>query len=411
MPNTIITPQVYTNELLRKFKMNLGFASATHHEYDERFAKKGGKIGDTVNARVPVKFVAEDGADLVPQDVEERSVPITLNRRKHVAFAFTSQDLTLSIDRFAERYLDSAAVALANIVDVDGLIMAYKNTHNFVGVPGTIPSAIKTYNQAGAWLDKMGCPFDNNRSVCISPDMQVEIVDALKALFQSSTQIASQYEKGRMGKAAGFNWIMDQNVRTHTTGQCGGTPLVNGADQTGSSILTEAWTSAAANRLKAGDVVGFAGVYAVGPVSGDNLADLARFTVTEDIASTSGGAATLKITPALTITGPYKNASNAPANDAQVYVFDKAPASHSDVASKSSPQGIAFHKEAFGFAMVPLVLPRGVEEAASSIDQETGVSIRTVSDYDIQSDKFYTRCDILYGWAPLIPEFACRVVS
>ncbi len=411
MPNTILTPQVYTNELLRRFKNNLGFASGTHHEYDERFAKKGGKIGDTVNARIPVKFTATPGATLEPQDVEERSVPIVLNKRYHVGFAFTTQDLTLSIDRFGERYLDSAAVALANVVDVDGLTMGYQSTHNFVGSPGTVPSALKTYLQAGAWLDKMSCPFDNFRSVCIGPDMEVEIVDALKGLFQSSKQIATQYEKGRMGTAGGFQWIKDQNVRTHTVGTLGGTPAVNGASQTGSSIVTDGWTAVAALRLKKGDIVSFDLVYGVNPVSGDNLADLARFVVTADVSSDGSGNATIPISPPLTITGPYRNASNAPANDTLINVFAKAQADQAAISAAASPQGIAFHREAFGFAMVPLMVPKGVHEAALSIDKETGISIRTVTDYDIQSDNVYTRCDILYGWAPLLPEFACRIVS
>lgn len=411
MPNTLLTPQIICHELLRRFKNNLGFASGVHHEYDDRFAKKGGKIGDTVNARVPVKFTATPGATLVEQDVEERSVPITLNQRYHVAFGFTSQDMTLTVDRFAERYLDSAAIALANVVDVVGLTMAYRNTNHFVGTPGTVPSAIKTYNQAGAWMDKSAAPFDSLRSVVIGPDMEVEVIDALKGLFQSSAQIKTQYEKGRMGTAAGFQWIKDQNVRTHTVGALGGTPAVNGAAQTGSTIITDGWTSAAATRLNRGDIISFAGIYAVNPVSGDNLADLASFVVLADTASDGSGNATIPISPSLTITGPYKNASAAPANNALINVFGTAQAGQGALATTATPQGIAYHREAFGFAMVPLVLPDGVHNAALSVDKETGVAIRTVSDYDIHSDKFYTRCDILFGWAPLLPTFACRVAS
>ncbi len=52
MANTLLTPQVITNELLRRFKNNLGFAGAVRHEWDDRFAVKGGKIGDTLNIRV-----------------------------------------------------------------------------------------------------------------------------------------------------------------------------------------------------------------------------------------------------------------------------------------------------------------------------------------------------------------------
>lgn len=403
MANTLLTPQIITNELLRRFKNNLGFAGAVRHEWDDRFAVKGGKIGDTLNIRVPVKFTASDGATLVVQDVTEKSVPLVINKQKHVGFSFSSKDLTLTIDRFGDRYLDSAAVALANAVDVDGLTLAYQSTYWAVGTPGTIPNALKTYNQAGAKLDKAACPFDTKRSVVISPDMQTEVVDALKGLFQSSVQIKQQYEKGRMGTAAGFDWIVDQNVRTHQVGPLGGTPLVNGAGQTGSSLVTDGWTAAAALRLRKGDIITIAGVYAVNPVSGDTLQDLMQFVVTADVSSDASGNATIPISPEIITSGPYKTVSAAPADNAAITVLGNA--------NTLSPQGLAFHEEAFTLAMVPMELPQGVHMAARSIDRETGTAIRMVSQYDITNDLFVTRCDILYGWAVTIPHFSVRIAS
>ncbi len=59
MANTILTPQIITNELLRRFQNNLGFAKVVHHEdYSEHFAKPGAKIGDTLSLREPVRLVA-----------------------------------------------------------------------------------------------------------------------------------------------------------------------------------------------------------------------------------------------------------------------------------------------------------------------------------------------------------------
>lgn len=403
MPQTILTPQIYTNELLRRFQNNLGFTNTIRHEYDDRFAKKGAKIGDTLNLRVPVRFGTTLGPALSVQDVVETAVPLVIDTQRHTDFMFLSADLTLKVDRFGDRYLDSAAVALANAVDVDGLTMAYRKTANSVGTPGTIPVALKTYLQAGAKLDKGGCPVDGKRTVVVSPDMQVEIVDSLKGLFQSSEQIKQQYLKGRMGIAAGVDWVMDQNVRTHTVGPLGGVPLVDGAPQVGGSILTKSWTAAAASRVKAGDVFTFAGVFAVNPVSGDTLADLLQMTVTADQSSTAGGALTIVFTPPIVITGPTKNASAAPADGAAVTVLGAA--------STLTPQGILYHREAFAIACVALERPMGVHMSAVATDTETGISLRTVSQYDINTDKFLTRVDIMYGWAVPIPQFACRIAS
>jgi P22 coat protein - gene protein 5 len=379
---------------------------------DERFAVSGGKIGDTLNLRVPVKFTAATGASIVNQDVIETSVPLVINTQKHVAFSFLSKDRTLSIDRFAERYLDSAAVALANAVDVDGLTMAYQATAASVGTPGTPPNQLKVYNQAGAMLDKQGVPFDRNRNICISPDMQVEIVDALKGLFQSSEQIKSQYEKGRMGTAAGFDWIMDQNVRTHQVGPLGGTPAVSAtAGQTGSTIQTVGWTAGAAVRLKKGDQIQFAGVFAVNPISGDVYSYLKNFVITADTSSDASGNAALPISPAIITTGPYKTCSAAPGAGALISVFGNAQATQGALANSFTTQGLAYHREAFALAMVPLVMPEGVHMSARSVDKETGMSIRMISQYDIKEDMFITRCDIAYGWAAPLPQMSCRVLG
>lgn len=403
MGNTLLTPQIITNELLRRFKNNLGFAGTVRHEYDDRFANKGGKIGDTLNIRIPAKFVATRGAVLTEQDVTETTVPLVLDQQAHVGFSFTSKDQTLTIDRFGERYLNSAAVALSNVVDVDGLTMAYQRTANSVGTPGSVPNTLKTYNQAGAKLDDSGVPVDGKRYMVINPTMQVEVIDANKTLFNATGEVAKQYVKGRMGTAAGFEWIMDQNTRTHTVGVQGGTPRVNGANQSGSSLITDGWTAAAATRLKKGDIITIANVNAVNPVSGDTLGTGCQFVVTADVASDGSGNATIPIWPPMTPAGAHKTVSALPADDALITVVGNS--------GTASPQGLAYHREAFALAMAPLEMPQGVHMTARAQDTETGVSIRTVGQYDINSDKFIYRCDILYGWAVLLPQFACRVQS
>lgn len=408
--NNLLTPQVIANELLRRFENNLGFAGTVKHEYDDRFANEGGKIGDALNLRVPVKLLAIDGAVMSLQDITENKIPLVIDQQKHTAFQFTSKDLTLTVDQFGKRYLDSASLALANAVDVFLLTKAYQSIPNAVGVPGTIPTALLTYLQAGEALDRNAAPMDSERYVCINPSMQTKIVDALKTLFQSSTEISKQYVKGKMGTAAGFDWLMDQNIRTHNLGGLGGTPLIDGA-QTGASILTKNWTNAVGNRLKKGDIFtigsGATGVYAVNPVSGDALQDLKQFVVTADVASTVGGAATLPIYPSIITSGPYKTCSTAAADGATINVFQDA----GPTAGLATPQGLAYHRDFMQWAMVPLEMPRGVHFAARQTNKKTGISIRIVSQYDITNDVFATRCDIMLGAVLTHPEWGCRVAS
>jgi len=404
VPNTLLTSQVITNELLRRFKNNLGFSGAIAHTWDDKFAVEGAKIGDTLRLRDPVKFNAQDGPVLTPlQDVTETQKTLTLNKQKVVGFSFSSKDLTLSIDNFRDRYLDSAALALANAVDVDGLTMAYQTTPNAVGTPGTVPGTLLTYWQAGEMLDQNACPFDGMRTICYTPKMNTAVLDAAKGLFQSSTQIKQQYEKGRMGTMGGFEWVMDQNCRTHQIGPLGGTPVVAGANQTGSSLNTSGWTAAAALRLRKGDVFTINNVFAVNPVSGDTLSNAQQFTATADVSSDAAGLATIPLYPPIIATGPYKTVSALPANLAALAVIGAA--------NQLTAQGIAFHRDAFVIGMAPLEVPRNVQFGSNQQDPDTGCAIRMVSQYDIINDTFVTRCDVLYGHAAQRPEWACRIES
>src|SRR6185503_7859844 len=109
--------------------------------------------------------------------------------------------------------------------------------------------------QAKAKLDNAAAPMDGNRCMFINPDAEITIVDNLKSLFQASDEIKTQYKEAMMGRTAGFDWYMDQQIYVHTVGTLGGTPTTNGVPTSGSSnIVTQAWTS---TTLNAGDVISF----------------------------------------------------------------------------------------------------------------------------------------------------------
>jgi hypothetical protein len=394
---------VITNELLRRFKNNLGFSGAVTHTWDDKYAIEGAKIGDTLRLRDPVMFVAADGPVMTPQNVVETNKVLQLNKQKVVGFAFTSKDLTLSIDNFAARYLDSAAVALANAVDIDGLTMADTNVGNSVGTPGTPPTDLTPFWTAGETLDTNSAPMDGTRTMCIPPKIQTVALKAAQGLFQSSTQVKQQYERGRMGVMGGFEWVMDQNCRSHTNGPEGGTPVVGAANQTGSSLAVTGFTAAAALRLNAGDTFTITNVYRVNRVSGDLKQDLMQFVVTAPVSSDATGAATIPIYPPIVTTMPGQTVSGSPAAG--------APLTLTGTANQVYPTGIAFHADAFTLGMAPLEVPKNIQFGSNQQDPDTGVALRMVSMYDIINDLFVTRCDALYGWAATRPEWACKIMS
>jgi len=415
MANNLLTISMITNEALMVLENELTFSGQVDRNYDDQFAVTGAKIGATLNVRRPGRFVGTTGPALNVEDFNETSVPVTLSTQFHVDTQFTSQDLALSLDMFSDRILKPAVAAIANKVDFDGLTMAKNNTANIVGTAGTPPTGLITYLTAGAYLDSEGAPRDGRRSCVIEPFTSATIVDSLKGLFVPSDVIGKQYQKGMMGRdSAGVNWYMDQNVVAQTFGSYA-TATLACATTTATGFLTSGWASTstialtattATAGLKQGDVIQIDGVYAVNPQNrqayGSNK--LRNFVVTSNVTVATSGTTSVTVSPAVITAGQFQNVS-IPTTSATAAVtpFNKT--------GTVSPQNIVMHKNAFCLATADLELPDGVHFAGRAIDKELGLSLRVIRQYTINNDSIPTRVDVLYGWAPLYPELACRVAA
>jgi hypothetical protein len=404
--NTLLNISMITKEALMELKNQLSFAGGVNRQYDDQFSKNGAKIGDTINIRKPVRFEAKDGPTLNIQNVADQSVALQLDTQKHVAFQFSSKDLTLSIDEFRARYIGPAITALANKIDFDGLQL-YKQIWNSVGTPGTQPNSISTALSAGQKLDENGCPVDDMRKLVLAPSSQTAFLGAGLSLFNDQGELSRQYKKGRMGKAAGFEWAMDQNVPTHTTGAVAGAPAVKTtiAAEGATAIAVDGITGSISGCFKQGDVITIEGVYAVNPQSKQSTGSLMQFVVTADTDSVTNEIASLPLSPAMYLTGPYQNISAYPVDGGLIKLFGHA----TSYASKVSPVNMAYHRDAFALGMADLVLPGGLDMAARASDADSGLSLRIVRQYDINNDVFPCRVDVLYGWKAIYPELACRV--
>ena len=402
MANTLLTISMITREALRVLENNLTFTKQVNRQYDSRFGVEGAQIGTVLNVRKPPRYVGRTGTAISIEDATETQVAVTLDTQFGVDITFTSEDLALKISDFSKRFITPAVATIANKIDASGLAL-YTSVYNSVGVPGTPgPTTLLDYLNAGVALDNDACPMDGQRSVCITPSQQAQIVNALKGLFQQSSAIASQYRRGQMGEAVGFQWYMDQNCNTHTTGTftTGSTPLVKGAAQTGASLITDGWANSTAV-IKKGDVFTIADVNHVNPQSLTSVATAQQFVATADGTSDGSGNLTISISPSITTGTGFQTVDASPADNAAITMVGAE--------AKQSPQGLAFHKDAFTLAMADLPLPQGTDMAARVSDDQLGMSIRLIRDYDITTDKFPCRLDVLFGWAALRPELACRL--
>lgn len=414
MADTLLSSTKILAETMRIVHNESAFLPHINKEYNEEFAKKGNKAGATVYPRRPVQFTVRDGATASFQDVTESSEAITVEPEFGIDFDFTDFDLSLTIDKFSERYLQPAGKKLATELDTRIASRFYKRIANFAGTPGTTPATALIVGQAQAYLDDLGVPGDS-RILAMNPFTMASMVDATKGLFNDQKALSEQYKSGLIRTHLGADYQKSANVPVHTVGALGGTPLVNGANQgtvnSGSTdnpwaattaLVTDGWTAAVGNRLKAGDVITIAGVFAVNPDNKQNLGYLKRFVVTADAASDISGNSTVTISPAIIAGGAYQNVTARPADNAAITVL-------TGTAATAYPQNILFHKDAFTMVTVDMDVPNGMDMAERMVVD--GVSMRFVRGFDITNNKRLCRFDVMAGFGSLQRDWALRLTA
>lgn len=404
MSNRLLTTSEITNEALMVLSNQLGFTSKVTREYDDRFARTGAKIGNTINVRKPIKLRPSTGAAIDIQGANEQFVPVTLNTQYQRAFAFSSAERTLSLDAFSERILKPAMISMANQIDGDGLRFAKNRTSQQVGVPGSLYNSRDTYNvlvgDAKVTMNRFLAPM-KPRYMAASSQFSTDGATYNNQIFNPQGVISDQYTDNVLVKALGFDWMETELAPTHTNGTYSGSGAVAGAGQSGATLVTGSWGSS--TFFTEGTVFTIAGVFTVNGQTKQNTGVLQKFVVT---ASTSAGASqTLSIFPA--IVGPEdaqnQNVNALPADGALITVIGASEATYQT--------SIAYSPMAFTFACADLDVPKGVNSAGRASDGELGLSIRYIEDYDIRSDQYVIRLDLLGGWNSLYNELATRLVT
>lgn len=408
MANTLVNSSLVTFEVARRFANSLKGAGQFNRRYSDEFAKSGAKVGDTVKIRLEQQYEVSSGEALVEQNLVDRTVNLILNRRRHIGFGWSTAEETLDLDDIKERYVNTAGDTLANKYDQLALADVYKSVYNALGTLGTTPSAALTYSNARTKILDLAGP-DSGLVAVLEPYAQAVIADSVKGYEVPMDRVSEAWIKGLFasGQLGIDRWYTDQNIPRFTSGACAAasTPLVNGASQTGSSIVTDGWGAASAPVQ--GDIVTFAGVRWVNPLSKEDTGRLAQFVLTAT--PTAGTDITLSISPSIVTSGALQNVTGSPADNATVTYWSMAAGGTQ--AATVSPQNLVFHKDAFYSAMADLAEPRGGAEFSRVSSKALNISIRWVQQYGINDDRNRSRLDFLAGFAAVKPEFATRVVG
>ena len=400
MANSLLTIDMITRKSLAILENNLVLSRNINRQYDDSFAVEGAKIGSSLRIRLPDRVLVTDGAALQTQDDNEQYTTLTVSTQKHVGINFTSAELSMQLDDFADRVLKPRISQLASSIDAD-VANVFASVGNSVGTPGTTPATALVMLQAQQKMNEAAAPM-SPRYLTVNPAANAALVNGLSGFFNPSDSISRQFKSGMMGEnVLGYEEVnMSQSIKSFTVGSRTATGGTTSAAVTTEGATTISITGAGASgTVKAGDVFTVAGCFAVNPQTRESTGSLFQFVALADVALNGSGAGTITVAPIYSAAHPLATVLSLPATSSAVVFLGAA--------STTYPQNIAYHKDAFTLATADLILPQGVDMASRA--NHNGISMRIVRQYDINNDRMPCRVDVLYGCAAIRSQLACRV--
>lgn len=407
MANTIAVSSLIAKAALPILENNLKAAGLVNRDYEnewERGISRGYMPGQTINIKKPSRYQWRAGNLAVYQDTVISTVAATL-QMGGVDLGMTSIDRTVNISE-SERYelmVEPAMETIANEIDRQLLDIMRINTPNIIGTPGTTPNTQATANTAWGNINQRLNELATsglNRNFIMSPALYNGMNQGQLVAFNPGDDVSKAYRTGQVRDAMGFTNAMDQNVPVHTNGSQNVTALtVGGAGQTGSTLTLTAATTGTITR---GSKITIGGIFQTNPQNRQSTGATAQYTITADVPS---GSTTLPIYPPIIPSGAFQNVTASPGDTAPITIFGTASGSYT--------ANVAFQKDAYTLAMVPLFTPKmgsgtasggritGVENASYK-----GLNMSIIEVFDYMSRSFFWRFDVLYAIAPLRPETA-----
>jgi hypothetical protein len=347
-----------------------------NRSYEDRIGSAA-RQGSTVNVAVPSAIATRSvTADVVPPAVTAitpTSVSITLDQWKESPFAMSDQAISRVQNGLIPMQMSEAVKSLANTIDdyIWSLIDSSSGVYGFTGTSGTTPFAsnVSQYLDARAIANNQLMPMDN-RFVILDADAEANALQLTAFLDASAAGTKETVVKGDIGYKLGAQWLMSQNVATHTETNSPSSWLVNDASvAVGDTTIT---------------VDGGSGA----PVEGD-IFSVAGSTQTYQVSSATSTVITM------TPTVKYAYADNAALTFKGSYV-----------------ENILLHRDLIGFAMAPLMETeqfQGGSMSATAVDEDSGLALRL--EVTRQYKQYQWAFDALYGGAVIRPELGVIIAG
>jgi hypothetical protein len=417
MSNSFKVIDYITKECTRLAHEKLSFIATVDKQYDDAFKDNGqGKKGSVIRVRRPNAYVRrKNSLKMDVQDTVELSDSFTLATVDGVDMKFNHQELIQSVnsdaafDDFSSKYIEPAVSVLVSGIEADFLEFATKQTYNLVGTAGNAINSITVPALARARLNKCLAPKDN-RSIQVDSSVMAAIVGGTPTYFNPANDVSKAFREGFFSRTQMADFYENERVWTMTTGDDAAGAIDTAADGEYSQGMTSINIDALGTTLYAGQVFTWADMYACHPETKQPYPYLQQFVITA-APTVAGNEATVTFSPAIYTTGARKNVcTNTGADITLTHAAqNNKVVTFVGAVSSSYIQTLMYQKEAFQFVTADLPLMDDAHKCMRKA--KDGLSIRVWQGSDIVNGELLMRLDIMYGWAALNPQWACRLIG
>jgi P22 coat protein - gene protein 5 len=388
-------PQTWALEALNVLRNSIVLARNVAKDVDY---EEAGWVGKALNIPYPGTFTAQDKTAGNPVTAQApnggATVSLTLSKHKVVDFLVEDAAAAQSNADLLQRYVQPAVVALAEQFESDLFAVANALQGGVVGTAGVNLTASTLY-AARRQLNINKAP-QTDRFAIVSPKDEIALLqDSTLATFFAFSR-PEDIEEGMIAKPiAGFKPYMSQivpqeannqiQIVTITGSPTGGTFTITFGGQTTGNIAFNASPVAVQTAL----------ISLISIESGNVI-----------VSGVAGGPYTIEFTNAL--------ATAATAITASATGLTGGTSPNVAVTQPTNvTQNLALHKDAIMYAMRPFapIAPSSGVATATVTDEESGLSIRVLKQYNPQYRAEYVGFDILYGMVALRPSLGVVMLS
>lgn len=396
-----------------------GIIKTMSTQYERDLTSGSQPQGDTERIKRPNMATVTDGFAYSGAAIDRRYVTLVADQKFHVPLDWDTVEKAVMMERSAEELEENLFMPMAEKASSEWELRGGRfiklHTNNVTGALGTKPTTLATYTAARTRLiENGGWESSIRRSLFLSPDAMGTILaggNNVLALFNPVKTVETAFTQGSIRQYGDALWYESMNLPSHTTGiittQTTGT-TVSGGGQSGTSINLAGTTG---DTLKAGDILTFANVNQVNPMTKQSTGRLYNAKVAQDLTfAASAGTVTLEA-PGLVISGPYQNVDAGPIDTAIALLMPGT--TMTDGTAKTGTFGFEFTNEAFGFTGIKLPMPaKGTEEYLDQYtDPKTGMSFGIWRTSRFADRSFSTRLDTWGGFVATMADSSAILIG